>query len=220
MSKPSKRRIAEALLERHGRTFAEELGIDVAKATPAPLFRLFVASILFSARIGHGIAVDAARALFSRGWTTPQKLGDATWAQRVRVLNAAGYARYDESTSRMLGETCELLLERYRGDLRRLREEAGRDPKRERALLKEFKGVGDVGVDIFFREAQVAWEELRPFADRRALEAAKRLGVGGETKALARLVDTSGGDFARLAAALVRVRLERDYAAVLEQARA
>src|SRR5215218_2560391 len=191
MARPSKQRLAGALLERHGRTFAEELRIDVAKGTPAPLFRLLVASILLSARIGHGIAVEAARALAKEGWTTPQKLAEATWAQRVRVLNRSGYARYDESTSRMLGDTCTLLLERYRGDLRRLREEAGRDPERERALLKEFKGIGDVGVDVFFREAQVAWEELQPFADRRALQAARRLGLGSDARALARL---AGGD--------------------------
>src|SRR5438876_1727254 len=140
MAARSQRALVRALLERHGRTFAEELGIKLLRdGTPSALFRLLVASILFSTRIGHGIAVEAARALFREGWTTPQKLGGATWAQRVRVLNRSGYARYDESTSRMLGEDCELLLQRYRGDLRRLREEAGRNPKRERALLKEFK---------------------------------------------------------------------------------
>jgi endonuclease III len=218
MGQPSKRRIAEALLERHGRTFADELGIDVAAGTPSPLFRLLVASILFSARIGHRIAVAAARALADQGWTTPRKLAEATWRQRVRVLNGAGYARYDESTSRMLGDTCALLLERYRGDLRRLREQAERDPRRERALLKEFKGIGDVGVDIFFREAQVVWEELYPFADRRALRAAERLGLGGEVRSLARLVDGDAGEFATLTAALIRVGLERDYDGVRERA--
>ena len=218
MVRPGKHRIAEALLERHGRTFANELGIDVAANTPSPRFRLLVASILFSARIGHRIAFAAARALADQGWTTPQKLARTTWAQRVRVLNRAGYARYDESTSRMLGDTCTLLLERYRGDLRRLREQAGRDPRRERALLKEFKGIGDVGVDIFFREAQVAWEELYPFADRRALRAAERLGLSTDAHRLARLIDGDAREFATLAAALIRVGLERDYDRVREAA--
>lgn len=218
MARPSRRATVEALLERHGRTFAQELRIDVAKGTPSPLFRLLVMSILLSARIGHRLAMDAARALSGQGWTTARKLGDTRWEQRVRVLNRSGYARYDESTARMLGDTCELLRERYGGDLRRLREEAGHDPKRERALLKELKGLGDVGVDIFFREAQVAWEELYPFADRRCLEAARRLGLGGDPRALARLVDRDAGSFARLVAALIRVRLERDYDGVRERA--
>jgi endonuclease III len=214
----SERRTVGALLERHGRTFAQELRIDVGKGTPAPLFRLLVASILLSARIGHRLAVDAARALFDEGWTTAQKLDDTTWQQRVRVLNRAGYARYDERTASMLGDTCAMLLDRYRGDLRRLREEAQRDPERERALLKQFKGLGDVGVDIFFREAQVAWEELRPFADRRALDAARRLGLGADAKALERLVGGDARELARLVAALMRVRLERDYDALCQQA--
>ena len=96
------------------------------------------------------------------------------------MLNRHGYARYDERTAAMLGDACELLLERYRGDLRRLRDEAGRDPRRERRLLKQVKGLGDVGVDIFFREAQVAWEELFPFVDRRAAQTARRLGLDAD----------------------------------------
>jgi hypothetical protein len=51
--------------------------------------------------------------------------------------------------------------------------------------LKEFKGLGDVGVDIFFREVQVAWQELRPFADRRTLDAAGRLGLPKDAGKLA-----------------------------------
>jgi hypothetical protein len=208
----SQRALVRALLERHGQTFAEELGIKLERPAPSNLFRLLVASILFSTRIRHEIAVEAAKALFREGWTTPQKLGSATWAQRVRVLNHSGYARYDESTSRMLGEDCELLLERYRGDLRRLRQEAGREPRRERALLKEFKGMGDVGVDIFFREVQLAWGELYPFADRRSRQAASRLSLPAEPASLARLVERR--DFARLVAALVRTSLERDFDAM------
>jgi hypothetical protein len=41
--------------------------------------------------------------------------------------------------------------------------------RRECKLLKEFKGIGDVGANIFCREAQIAWDELYPFADRKAL---------------------------------------------------
>ena len=217
MARPSQRKIAGALLELHGRTYAEELRIHVERDTPSALFQLLCAALLFSARISAALATRAARALFDRGWTTAQKLAAASWAERTRTLNRAGYARYDESTSRMLGDTSRLLLERYRGDLRRLREEAERDPRRERMLLKEFKGIGDVGADIFFREAQVAWAELCPFADRRALASARKLGLRAEPRALARLVERS--DFARLVAALVRVQLAGQHDRVLEHVR-
>lgn len=216
MAKASEKEIVRALLERHGRTFAEEIGIAVEKNTPSPLFRLLCASLLFSTRISARIAVRAAKALSDQGWTTPQKMAGSTWEERARTLNEAGYARYDERTSTMLGETAEMLLDRYGGDLRNLREEAGREPDEERRLLKRFKGVGDVGVDIFFREAQAAWDELFPFADRRALQGAKNLGLEDDPSSLARLVGNH--DFPRLVAALVRVELEGDHDEVLEEA--
>jgi hypothetical protein len=206
-----------ALLDRHGRTFAEELGIDVSKGTPAPLFRLLCAAALMSARIGSGIATEATRNLAKRGWRSPRKLAESTWKQRVEALNAAGYTRYQERTATMLGDLTDHLLDRWNGDLRRLREAAGRDPKAERKLLLEFKGVGDVGVDIFFREAQVAWRELFPFADRRALDAAGRLQLPKDAKRLARLAGER--EYPRLVAALVRVELDDGYAEVRDAAR-
>lgn len=216
MAQPSKRKLVRALIDRHGRLYSEEIGADLARGTPAPLFQWLVASILLSARISQVTALEAARALRRQGWTTARKLGGATWRQRVTVLNRSGYARYDESTARMLGDTCSHLLDRYAGDLRKLREEAGREPGRERALLKEFKGLGGVGVDIFFRETQGVWEELHPFADRRAVAGARRLDLAGDATALARLVDRP--DFPRLVAALVRLDFAKDEDEVLAAA--
>jgi hypothetical protein len=207
--------MVRAVLDLYPRTYGEELGVR-SLDTPSPLFRLLVMALLMSARIRASTAVDAARALSDRRWTTARGMADTSWAERTRVLNRAGYARYDERTSTMLGETAELLLDRYGGDLRRLREEASRDPTGERRLLKEFKGVGDVGVDIFFREVQRSWTELYPFADRRALEAAGRLGLGGDGRALTRLVQ--GDDYVRLVSGLVRVDLDDGYDDVRAQA--
>jgi hypothetical protein len=214
----SKSDTARALLDRHGRTYAEELGIKLAKPSPSNLFQLLCASVLYSARIDARIATQAAKNLKRRGWRTARAMADSTWSQRVDALNDAGYTRYQERTATMLGDLAEHLLERWNGDLRGLRDEAERDPSRERKLLKEAKGLGDVGVDIFFREVQVAWDELAPFADRRALDAARRLRLGSNAKALHRLVDGKA-DFARLVAALVRTELDDDYDAVRKAAR-
>lgn len=208
--------IVRELLARHGRTYADELGIELARNTPSVLFRWLTASILLSARIGADLAMRAAKALAKTGWTTADKMAAATWEERVRVLNASGYARYDESTSRMLGDTSGLLLEKYQGDLRRLRAAAERDPAAERRLLKECKGLGDVGVDIFFREMQLAWDELYPFAGRRDLEVARKLGLPGAPEQLAELVARQ--DFVILCAALVRAGLARELDTVRRKA--
>ena len=75
-----------------------------------------MASILFSARINADIACAAARALSEAEVAHRHKpWRRARWEERTEVLNRAGYARYDESTSRMLGESAQMLLEQLQG---------------------------------------------------------------------------------------------------------
>ena len=210
---PTKKAVAATLLDRYGETYAAEAGIPAERNTPSVLFRLLCLSLLQSARISSDISMRAAKGLAKAGWRTPDRMASSTWEQRVDVLNEAGYTRYQERTSTMLGDTATLLLDRWKGDLRNLREEAGHEPGGERKLLKRFNGMGDVGVDIFFREVQVAWDELRPFADRRALESAERLGLGSSAEELARRVDDD--DFVRLVAGLVRLELAGEHDALL-----
>lgn len=131
----------------------------------------------------------------------------STWEGRVRVLDEAGYVRYDFRTATRLDQLAQHVLERYGGDLRRLRIAAGQDRGRARELLQEFVGIGPVGADVFLREAQVAWPKLRPYVDPRVQATAAELGLPAEPRQLATLVPDK--DFARLVAALVRVRLTR-----------
>ncbi|WP_245396685.1 hypothetical protein [Jiella sonneratiae] len=175
-------------MKRTPQTFAEQMGLDLTKNTPMPLFLWLVAANLFSARISADQALRAAKALKEAGLTTADHMAEATWKERVVILNRNGYARFDEKTSRFLQDMADHCRAEYGGDLRRLREAAGRDPGSERRLLKEFKGIGETGVDIFFREAQVAWDELHPFADARSLDAARALGLGDSAEAVADLV--------------------------------
>ncbi|MCQ0988333.1 hypothetical protein [Jiella marina] len=202
----SARALVSTLFERTERTFAEEMGLDLSKNTPMPLFLWLVAANLFSARISAEQALQAAKALKDAGLTTADHMAEATWNERVLILNRNGYARFDEKTSRFLQDMADHCLEAYRGDLRRLRDKADRDPAAERRLLKEFKGIGETGVDIFFREVQIAWDELYPFADKRALQAGAELGLGETAEELARHVERP--DFPRLLTALLRADLD------------
>lgn len=217
MANPSSKSIAETLLQEHGTTFAQEIGIPLGQNAPSPLFRLLCATVLFSARINRSIAVKAAKALADQGWTTAEKMLDASWAERAQCLNQAGYARYDERTATMLGDTAQMLLDRYDGDLRQLRDAAEHNPQQEHQLLTEFKGIGQVGGNIFLREVQAVWEEVFPFADGRTLATAKELQLPDNAEDLRQLVGDA--DFPRLVAALVRVRLASAEDDILDQAR-
>lgn len=213
---PAMRSVVRAVLDQRGKTYAEEAGIHLEKNTPAVLFQHLYMSLLLSARISAANALEATRALIGAGLTTPQKMARATWQDRVDVITWHGYKRYDERTSTMLGDTAALVLDHYKGDLRKLREAAGLDVKRERTLLQEFKGIGPVGADIFLREVQVTWEEVFPYADRKVLDAARRLGLPANPLELSRLVRRK--DFARFTAALVRTALAKDYDQFLDRA--
>lgn len=204
------------LLSRHGHTFAEDLAADVPADTAEAMFRLLVFATLASARIRSSAALEASNALFEQGWTSPRALVETTWEQRVQVLNQHGYARYDESTARILGESCHYLLDTYDGDVRGLRDAADHQPEREHALLMQIKGIGPVGADIFLREAQAGWDELVPYVDARTRQTARELGLPGDPRRLLALVERE--EFPVLVAALVRSRLEHDTDDVLDAA--
>lgn len=207
--------LASAVVSHQGALYAEDAGIR-PKNEPAPLFQLLCASILMSARIRSDIAARGAKALWKKGWRTPKKMAAATWSARARTLNKSGYARYDERTSTMLGETAQAVIERYGGDLRKLRAAAARRPQEERKRLKAFKGMGDVGADIFFREAQAVWPEIYPFLDKRAAKGARRVGLRADARKLAGLVGRQ--QYPRLVAGLVRVSLDGPAPAVQKAA--
>jgi len=203
------RRLVRELVGAHGRTFAEEAGITL-RNTPQPLYRLLVLALLLSARIRGSIAVATARELSRAGLRDPRRTAEADWQERVDALGRGGYRRYDERTATQLGEGAELLLDRWGGDLRRVREEADGDVGELRRLLREIPGIGPAGADIFLREVQRVWPEVGPYLDRKALDGAERLGLPKDPDRLVKLAgDTQP---AVLAVALVRAALDKEVA--------
>jgi endonuclease III len=195
--------VVKVLLDRFGRTSAQQAGVRLADK-PSPLYQLLVLATLLSARISADIAVAAAKELFAAGYRTPQRMWQATWQDRVDALGRAGYRRYDERTSTMLGKGAALLLDRWSGDLRKLRDDAGADPKRIRELLTEFKGMGPVGADIFLREVQAVWPAVAPYIDNRVVQGAEKVGLPSSARELSGLVK-SPRELSRLSSALIQV---------------
>jgi endonuclease III len=199
--------IVKELLNRGGRLYAEDAGIRLADR-PGPLYQLLVLSTLLSARIPADIAVAAARELFAAGYRSPRAMSEASWQDRVDALGRGRYRQYDERTATMLGDGAELLSSRWRGDLRRLRDEAGGDSRGITSSLTQFPGLGPAGASIFLREVQDAWPSVAPYVDAVMTSGARRVGLPADRESLARLLAGSGQP-ARLAAALVRVSLSQ-----------
>jgi endonuclease III len=207
--------LVEVLLDQYGETYAQKAGIRLADK-PSPLYQLLVLATLLSARISGDVAVAAARELFDAGYRSPQAMRKASWQHRVDALGRGHYRRYDERTSTMLGEAAEQVIDRWRGDLRNLREEAGGDRKQVHTLLMDLKGIGPTGADIFLREVQAVWD-TGPYLDARAVQGAKKVGLPASPSAIAELVD-SQASMASVASALVQVSRGSRAAETVKQA--
>ena len=195
--------VIERLLRGYGYTIADQIGAAPVKARGPELFEILCSSLLSARKIDQWSALAAWLAMREKGWNTPDRLSLAPWKQRVRLLDGTGYIRSPERMSFSLGAIGDKIGDRYGGDLAGLRDKAGRDPAIERELLMGLRGVSSQVVDVFFREVQLAWDELFPFADVRVLEAAAQLGLPTDAVALAEL---SGRErFPKLVAALAHV---------------
>src|ERR1700733_1717392 len=197
--------IVKALLDRCGRTYAEEAGIRLADR-PGPLYQLLVLATLLSARISADIAVAAARELFAAGYRSPKAMSEASWQDRVDALGRGHYRRYDERTATMLGDGADLLSGKWHGDLRRLRDQADGEASAIASMLTEFSGVGPTGASIFLREVQDTWPAVAPYVDAKVISGARRVRLPYDHETLAKLLADSGQP-ARVAAALVRASL-------------
>jgi len=196
--------VARTVLDRYGRTYAEEAGIRLADQ-PAPLFQLLVLAQLLSARINAGIALAAAHGVKAAGWTTAARMCAAPRGQVIAVLGRAGYRRYDERTATQLRDMAVLVLDEYGGDLRRLALAADGDVDQAAGFLREVNGIGPTGAAVFLREVQAVWPWVRPLLDRKALDGARRIELPDDADRLAALVP--GNELARFAAGLVRISL-------------
>lgn len=217
MVQPSPQSIVRALNEVYGKTFAERLGIDVQSGSPEALFKILVASFLFSMGIDSRIMENTYNLFDVRGWTDPERLTRTTFNDRLAMLDEAGYLRDDKNVASMIAELPVIVEERYNGDLNSLRERAGRVPEKERRLIEEFRGIDDVGADFLFQEIQNVWDESYPFAGELALRGARKLGFDPDTVLLAKMVKRE--DFPRFVSSLMQMEQENDHSRIFDKAR-
>ena len=206
----------EKLINDLGGRFSSELGIDLSGGDPAELFKWFLASKLFGARISSPIAMKTYKEFEIRGLTTPAVIIETGWDGLVQILDSGGYARYDFSTATKLLEIMNDLEKDYGGGLKQLHDESADEEELERRLKGLGKGIGDVTVNIFLRELRNIWEKADPQPCTLVRLAARHLGFlrprENAIKALKEAWEAGkieGRDFCDFEAALLR--LGKDY---------
>ncbi|MFD4367527.1 endonuclease [Rhodococcus sp. NPDC058521] len=206
--------IVGALLKHAHGTYAQEADVGLENE-PAPLFRLLVFGLVSSTPISASIAVATARELRKSGMSSAPTVKRAKRSDIIEALGRAHYVRYDESTATRLHELADRVDDVYGNDLRRLPKRAQFSVPEVKRLLQEFNGIGPTGADIFTREVQAVWPWARPYFDNRAIESARGLGLPSDPDELAGYVRPE--DVAELSAALVRISLDHELRASVEE---
>jgi hypothetical protein len=170
----------------------------VSGAADPELFKWFLASLLFGARITEAIARNTYRACVRHGLVTPGRILEAGWDFLVNpIMREGGYVRYDGRKSTQLLRDCETLRDEYGGSLRRLHDAASGPADLERRVTG-FHGVGPVSANIFLRELRPFWPKADPDPLPRVQEAARRFGIDLGA------YDRKSLTFARVEAGLIR----------------
>lgn len=208
--------IIRKLIQTQGGRYSRELGIHLSGGNSGEIFKWFLASKLFGARINSALAARTYKAFEKKGLLSPKKILNKKWAGLVRILDEGGYARYDFSTARRLLSIATNLEEEYGGDLNTLHERASDGVDLEIRLMRLGKGIGKVTTNIFLRELRQVWRKAQPEISPLVRLAAGNLGFlkKGEVplQTLQKIWMANkmpGNDFCDFEAALVR--LGKDY---------
>lgn len=180
--------------------YSEELGIDLSSTADAELFKWFLASVLYGARISERIARHTYRAFEDHDLLTPEDIVDAGVNYLIDpIMREGGYVRYDYQRSSQIVRNCETLLDQYDGSLNRLHEAAA-DRKDLEERLVAFHGIGPVTANIFLRELRPFWAKSDPAPLDSVEDAANQLGI------ILDRYDRTSLTFARVEAGLIRWR--------------
>jgi len=142
--------------------YSEELGICLNKNNDKELFKWFIASILFGARISETIAKNTYKSFEKYYLLDQKKILKAGWNYLVNpIMRKGGYVRYDEKTSTKFLRICERLLKEYKGSLKNLHKKAKNSKDLEDKLIN-FYGIGPITANIFLRELRPFWKKSNP----------------------------------------------------------
>ncbi|KAL1869995.1 hypothetical protein VTK73DRAFT_2838 [Phialemonium thermophilum] len=169
-------------------------------------------ALLSSARISHNIAAKTVSCLLDEGYHDVETLGRDTWEQKTRVLRRGGYVRYDEKTATYLEELVSLIKDTYDGDASRILPQDKKGDEARRTVsdrLKDIKGLGPMGIELFLGSIQHYFPAVAPFLDSRSRKTAAEIGLGHDLDAIFGAVDQDATAMAKLEVALTRVRLEK-----------
>jgi hypothetical protein len=215
-----KKKLIRKLVMALGKKFSTSLGIDLSQGKSEEVFKWFLASILFGARISETIVVNTYKEFEKEKALTPDEILRKKWEGLVRILDNGGYVRYDFKTATKLLEIMKDLKKEYKGDLNNLHQVSENPRDLEEKIKNLGKGIGDITANIFLRELRGIWKKAEPLPSPLVIEGARCINMISEklrskSKILERLKSiwqqnkVKGKDFVDFEASLLR--LAKDY---------
>jgi hypothetical protein len=157
-----KAEVIKPLVRQLGKKFSVRLGIDLASLENSEVFKWFLASILFGARISETIVVNTYREFEKEKILSPEAILGTGWDGLVEILDRGGYVRYDFKTATKLLEVMGSLKDKYGGNLNTLHKDSLDSKDLEKRIKNLGKGIGEVTVGIFLRELRGLWRKADP----------------------------------------------------------
>jgi len=189
---------------KRSKLYSEELGISLKKNIDGELFKWFLASVLFGARISEKTAKKTYKTFEKYDLLEPNKILEKGWEFLVNtIMKEGGYVRYDGKTSTQILRNCETLIREYGGSLRKLHEEAGNSEDLENRLIN-FYGIGPTTTNIFLRELRPYWRKSNPEPMPIVKKIAQKYGIDLDEYRRKSI------DFVRIEAGLIRLRRSLD----------
>ncbi|WEW57692.1 hypothetical protein PRK78_003159 [Emydomyces testavorans] len=199
------------LVNEQGSLPLQGIGLEFPLASrSATLLALLLEALLKAAPISHKNADQTLKGLLKHDYHDINVLKRTTWDERSDLLHEVGYQRYNQRVATELGGMVEWLMDKYDGDLDNLYKQTSGSRSKIRSALKQIKGIGDLGVDIFLSSVQPLWPEVAPFIPERSLVTAEHIGIGTDMDVLFDEVGRDPKQMCMLSRALTKIRLEKE----------
>jgi len=153
--------IIKTLFKNYDGKFSKSLGIELKEKKSDEIFKWFLASILYGARIGEKIATNTYYEFEKRNVLTPEKILKTEWDGLVEILDVGGYVRYDFKTATKLLDIMKIIQDNYDNNLNNMHEAVSDFQDLENKLI-EMPGIGPTTANIFLRELREIWEKADP----------------------------------------------------------
>ena len=186
-------------------------------------FEELMCAVILSRPISHRLGLRSIRTILNAPYCF-------TNADAIRAAGSAGvkqavwaaHTLHKQKTAEEIEGTANVVLQnQWGGNLESVRKLSHMAVDKEREMLRAgVHGLGDAGLDIFFRRIQWLWKEAYPFMDMRAKGSVELFGLPKEAHRLVALIHEHWGDldFAGEVAYDEEARKRRAFVLVLDRA--